>query len=210
MMYACTFALKKTPPAMPQCRKLFRSLGAAICLCLSAAALPLHAQSFFGERRDGTLCRAGETIMFACDSRSKKIAVCASADSRSAFADLRYRFGTGEHLDLEVPRTSMPVASYAAGNSLGDGHRGTLIYLSLRNGDTTYSVFMQSVAPDYRGKGAEEENGVLVEQRGKPIAKRMCDKDKQVLAGMMLDAQFFGVAVPRDEKGLKIFPAYRP
>ena len=209
-MHACTFALKKTPPAMPQFRNVFRSLGAAACLCLSAAALPLHAQSFFGEHRDGTLCRAGETIMFACDSRSKKIAVCARADSHSAFADLRYRFGTSEHLDLEAPGTSMPIGSYAAGNSLGDGHRGTLVYLSLKNGDTTYSVFTQSVAPDYRGEGAEENGGVLVEQRGKPIAKRMCDKDRQVLAGMMLDVRFFGVAVPRDEKGLKIFPEYRP
>lgn len=170
----------------------------------------VRAQSFFGQTLEGTLCRAGETVMFACPSDGKKIAVCAAPAQDSPFGVLRYRFGDDRALALEFPRTPAPLDSYASGNALGDGERGTLTYLRLVHGDTSYTVFFEAVAPTYQHTDAQERGGVIVEKQGKLLGKRMCDAQARVYIGMMSDPAFFGVAVPRDRHGLNGFPAYRP
>lgn len=165
--------------------------------------------SYFGKPVEHTLCRAGETIMFSCPSRNKQIAVCAAPAENSAFGLLHYRFGDNQHLDLEFPKNPIPLPAYASGNHPGDGSRGNLIYLRLANGETTYTVFSESVTPSYSGEGAREIGGVLVEKRGKVLAKRMCDDDEYIYSGMLLDSKFFGVTVPVDTQGVTGFPAYK-
>lgn len=179
-------------------------------LLMLGMAPAANAQSFFGQTLDGTLCRAGETVMFACPSGHKKIAVCAAPSRDSAFGFLQYRFGDERKLDLVFPRQPVPLLSYASGNQLGDGSRGELTYLRLVNGDTSYTVFSEMVNPSYQGDDAHERHGVIVERNGNLLGKRMCDTDARTYTGMLSDPKFFGVAVPLDRTGLRGFPGYRP
>jgi hypothetical protein len=71
-------------------------------------------------------------------------------------------------------------------------------------------VFFEAVTPTYRQTDAHEDGGVIVEAKGKLLGKRTCDARDRVYIGMMADPKFFGVAVPREKKGLIGFPAYRP
>lgn len=167
-------------------------------------------QTFFGATAEDTLCHAGETVMFACLSGDKKIAVCAAPSRDSAFGFLQYRFGDERKLDLAFPRQPVPLSGYASGNQLGDGGRGELTYLRLVNGDTSYTVFSEAVSPSYQGADAHERHGVIVERNGKLLGKRMCDAHARTYAGMLSDSKFFGVAVPFDRAGLRGFPGYRP
>lgn len=180
---------------------------------MTLLALPasfVHAQQFFSETLQGTLCRAGETVMFACPSGDKKIAVCAAPTQESAFGVLRYRFGDDGGVELEFPRKPAPLKTYASGNDLGNGGRGELTYLRLVHGDTSYTVFFESVAPTYQQTGVHEEGGVIIERKGQLLGKRLCDEQGRVYIGMMMDPKFFGVAVPRDRQGLTGFPEYQP
>lgn len=186
-----------------------RWIIAAVLLMLGLTPAA-HAQSFFGTTLEGTLCRAGETVMFACPSGDKKIAVCASPTRDSTFGFLQYRFGDERKLDLAFPRQPTPLPRYASGNQLGDGGRGELTYLRLVNGDTSYTVFSEVVNPGYQGADARERHGVMIERNGKTLGKRMCDANARTYAGMLSDPKFFGVAVPRDRAGLSSFPGYRP
>jgi hypothetical protein len=77
-------------------------------LVLAAGALlqaGAQAQSYFGNPVEGTLCRAGETVLFACPSGQKQIAVCASPTDASPFGVLRYRFGSSSHTELGLKGT---------------------------------------------------------------------------------------------------------
>jgi hypothetical protein len=195
--------------------KVARTRGSAtrtiVSIIFPLAVAPIAgAQSFFGEPLKGTLCRIGETVMFACPSGDKKIAVCASPFGDSAFGFLQYRFGDGHKLDLAFPRQPVPLRSYASGNQLGDGSRGELTYLRLVNGDTSYTVFSETVNPSYQGADAHERHGVIVESNGNLLGKRMCDPDARAYTGMLSDPKFFGVAVPLERTGLRGFPGYRP
>jgi len=174
------------------------------------ASPPANAQTFFGERVEGTLCRNGETVMFACPSQGKRMAVCASPSGGSPFGFLRYRFGDDQNLELEFPLQPKPLRDYASGNHLGDGARGSLTYLRLLRGDVSYAVFSEVVNPSYQQAGASERNGVIVERHGKVLARHMCDADARIYSGMLLDPKFLDMAVPLDQHGLIDFPAYRP
>jgi hypothetical protein len=48
-------------------------LPSAVALLVLAAGAPrqAEAQSYFGNPLEGTLCRAGETVLFACPSGQK-------------------------------------------------------------------------------------------------------------------------------------------
>jgi hypothetical protein len=179
-------------------------------LVLAAGAMPhAQAQSYFGSPVEGTLCHAGETVMFACPSGQKQIAVCAAATGGSPFGALHYRFGSSSNTELEFPARPMPPREYAGGNSLGDGGRGTLVYLRLNNGDTSYTVYAEAVNPTYQGTDASERSGVIVERHGKVLATRKCDAQARTYSGMLLDPKFLGDAVPLDPKVPPGFPTYK-
>lgn len=192
--------------------KTDRSLSSSTLalLVLAAGALPqAQAQSYFGNPVEGTLCHAGETVLFACPSGQKQIAVCAAPAEGSPFGVLRYRFGSSSHTELEFPIRPKPAREYAGGNSLGDGGRGTLVYLRLNNGDTSYTVYAEAVSPTYQSTGASERSGVVVERHGKLLATRKCDTEALTYSGMLLDPKFLGVAVPLDPKVPPGFPSYK-
>lgn len=182
-----------------------------VCAAGMLLAGSIHAQDYFGSSLPGTMCHADETILFACDTRhAKKIAVCARAVGGSAFGDIRYRFGTDVRTELEFPSRPQPLDTYATGASMGDGQRGMLIFLSLRQKDTTYSVYSMVVNPTYQHDGASESNGVLVERAGKVLANIHCEQDSNPHAGMLSDKKLLGVAVPLSKQPLSIFPQFRP
>lgn len=179
------------------------SPGFSACALVILAAGVLqdgHAQSYFGNRVEGTLCQAGEIVMFACPSGQKQIAVCATPAGSSPFGALHYRFGSRNNTELEFPSRPVSPGKYAGGNSLGDGGRGTLVYLRLKNGRTSYTVFSEAVNPTYQGTGASERSGVIVERQGKLLATRKCDAEARTYAGMLLDPKFLGTAVPLDPR----------
>jgi hypothetical protein len=179
-------------------------------MVLVAGALPqANAQSYFGNPVEGTLCHAGETVMFACPSGQKQIAVCAAPAGGSPFGALHYRFGSTSNTELEFLARFMPPRAYVGGNSLGDGGRGTLVYLRLNNGDTSYTVYAEAINPTYQGTDASERSGVVVERHGKLLATRTCDAQARAYSGMLLDPKFLGDAVPLDRRVPPGFPAYR-
>jgi hypothetical protein len=167
-----------------------------------------QAQSYFGNLVEGTLCRAGETVLFACPSGEKQIAVCAAPAEGSPFGVLRYRFGSSSHTELEFPIRPKPAREYASGNSLGDGGRGTLVYLRLNNGDTSYAVYAEAVSPTYQRTDASDRSGVVVERHGKLLATFKCDAGARTYSGMLLDPKFLGDAVPLDPRVPPGFPTY--
>jgi hypothetical protein len=186
------------------------SAWAYALMVLAAAVMPrAHAQSYFGSPVEGTLCKAGETVMFACPSKEKQIAVCAAAAGGSPFGALRYRFGSSSNTKLEFPAQSVQPRQFASGNRLGDGTRGTLVYLRLNHGDTSYTVFSEAINPTYQGTDAGERSGVVIERRGKLLATRMCDGEARTYAGMLSDPKFLGDAVPLDTLVPPGFPTYK-
>ncbi|MGS0516886.1 hypothetical protein ACQR5T_17790 [Xanthomonas oryzae pv. oryzicola] len=105
------------------------SASAYALMVLAVAAMPrAHAQSYFGSPVEGTLCKAGETVMFACHSKEKQIAVCAAAAGGSPFGALRYRFGSSSNTELEFPAQPVQPRQFASGNRLGDGTLGVRWY----------------------------------------------------------------------------------
>lgn len=185
------------------------SAWAYALMVLAVAVMPrAHAQSYFGSPVEGTLCKAGETVMFACPSKQKQIAVCAATTGGSPFGALRYRFGSSS-TELEFPAQPVQPRRFASGNSLGDGTRDTLVYLRLNHGDTSYTVFAEAIAPTYQGTDARERSGVVIERRGKRLATRMCDGDARTYAGMLSDPKFLGDAVPLDTQVPPGFPTYK-
>lgn len=192
-----------------------RNFGWMMQLALAAAGAtaigPTHAQDYFGDILPDTMCRTGETVLFACDtSHAKKIAACARPGAGTPFGDIRYRFGTPTHTELEFPIAAQPLATYASGASFGDGGRGELTFLSLKRAEATYSVYSKVVAPTYQQDGASESDGVLVERAGKVIANIHCDVESIPHAGVLADRRLFGVAVPLAIRSLPIFPEFAP
>lgn len=181
-----------------------------LCTAGMLLACSIQAQDYVGHPLPGTMCHADETVLFACDTRhARKIAVCARSVSGSVFGDIRYRFGTDARMELEFPSKPQPIDTYATGASMGDGGRGTLIFLSLKQKDTTYSVYSMVVNPTYHHDGASESNGVLVERAGKVVANIHCDPNSAPHAGMLNDKRLFGVALPLAKEPLSIFPEFR-
>lgn len=191
--------------------KCNRSLSpsAMALVVLTAGALPLaQAQSYFGSPVEGSLCHTGETVLFACPSGQKRIAVCAAPAGGSPFGVLRYRFGSSSHTELEFPIRPKPAREYASGNSLGDDGRGTLVYLRLNNGDTSYTVYAEAVSPTYQRTDASDRSGVVVERHGKLLATFKCDAGARTYSGMLLEPKFLGDAVPLDPRVPPGFPTY--
>ncbi|HEX7814320.1 hypothetical protein [Dyella sp.] len=182
-----------------------------LCAAWMLLGCSIHAQDYFGHTLPGTMCRAGETVLFACTlERAKKIAVCARSAGGSPFGDIRYRFGSDARTELEFPATYQSPATYASGATMGDGGRGVLTFLSLRRRDMTYSVYSMVVNPTYQQDEASESEGVLVERSGKVLANIHCDPNVGSNAGMLADKRLFGVAVPLANQPLSIFPRFQP
>ncbi|WP_369929470.1 hypothetical protein [Xanthomonas sp. NCPPB 2632] len=182
--------------------------GLSMVILASVFTEPVNAQNSFGGRVDGTLCTSDETVMFACDLKMKKVAVCARKAGNEAFASLQYRFGTTNWLDLSFPAANTYPASIASGASRGDMSRGSMVFLRMTNRETSYTVYHVTASPSNTGQGALDAGGILVERNGKLLAKRVCDSKQRIYSGMLDDPDFFGKAVPVDTKPVATFSQF--
>jgi len=176
------------------------------------------AQEFMGEHKDGTLCQAGETIIFSCNAKQKKIAVCARRQN-DVLSSFSYRIGTPGSIELDFPSRPKLISSYVSGNILSASESAYLGYLKLRNGNTIYSVFKEVLSPAYissgngptakQAKPGRIDGGVIVENHGSVIAKVACNSRDPILFYIMTDPGILNSNVPLDKKGLAPFPNYR-
>lgn len=198
----------------------FKMTALSVTFATIIIALPTRAQTFFGEHKEGTLCKAGEQIIFACDTKKKKVAVCARSQNQSSFGYFRYRYGTPTVLELSFPGKPSRPSTCVSGNILTAGERATLGYLTLRNKSITYSVFQEIISPKYAQSTKNSADakiaipgsttgGIVVQEKGHILSKIMCLSEKPVLFSAMVDPGILGSAVPLDHHGLAGFPNYR-
>jgi hypothetical protein len=189
-----------------------------IAISLMGPGRAACAQEFMGEHQDGTLCKADEVIIFSCNTKQKKIAVCARHQD-DALGSFSYRFGTPGSIELDFPRDAKPTSSYVSGNILSASESAYLGYLKLKNGNTTYSVFEEALSPEYaspgNGQAAKKfkpghvDGGVIVEAHGSVVAKIMCNPHDPILFHIMTDPGVLNSDVPLDKDGFSPFPNYR-
>jgi hypothetical protein len=122
-----------------------------------------------------SLCRARETVLFACRVGAKWVSVCAADRSSATEPYLQYRFGKVDVAaapELVLPAALLPAADAAVGEFMPfSGGGGS--WLRFRNGDTSYVVYSGIGRWGPRGETTEKQ-GVVVESRGEKIAELPC------------------------------------
>ncbi|MGC1305402.1 MAG: hypothetical protein WA840_23780 [Caulobacteraceae bacterium] len=118
------------------------------------------------ETRRPALCTANETPVFSCAIGAKVASLCASRDLSPTAGYLYYAFGKPGAVEVAIPkktpafRQSITVGTLSYSKGGGD-------YVRIRNGKFAY------VAYSALGDGWEQE-GVAVEQDGKPLSSLAC------------------------------------
>ncbi|MCP5197344.1 MAG: hypothetical protein H6974_11240 [Gammaproteobacteria bacterium] len=114
-----------------------------------------------------THCAADESVLFACVTGKKTVAVCALGDRSPTAGALQYRFGPPDAPELVWPNLPQPQhAGITAGTLAFSGGGGA--YLRLTKGAYAYVVYTAI------GKGWGEKAGVVVEKNGESIAHLPC------------------------------------
>jgi len=183
------------------------SLCIVAIACLGAAAAPgIRAQSAADTPTQGSLCPADQTVIFACSSGQKQIAVCGTPGN-DTYDELLYRYGTERNLEENFPNEPEPVPprQFASGNRASNGAGGTLTYLRLSDGRSTFTVFSETSSS---GAAGYEHSGVLVENHGHS-EMHVCDGRTPTQAEGLSDPKLIGKAVPRDERVPDGFATYQ-
>jgi hypothetical protein len=120
----------------------------------------------------GSLCAADEVTVFACPSRGKQIAVCASRGWTPESGWVQYRFGTAKRIEVAVPSTFVRPAD---GVSVAQRPiaRGGFAVAAFRADRYIYTVY--SAISGAWG----EKAGVVVDRDDVRIATRRCDRGKE-------------------------------
>lgn len=181
-------------------RRFFPSAVALACL-FAGCASGLHAQSAADSPAEGGLCQAGENVVFACSSGRKQIAVCATLADDASIGSLSYRYGSQRNLEVNFPTEPVPPRVFASGNRVSDDAGGSLTYLRMNYGGTSYTVFSETTSP-----GGYERHGVLVENHGHT---ELHECDGQADAGGLSDQKLIGKAVPVDDRVPDGFATYQ-
>lgn len=108
-------------------------------------------------------CRKDEMPIFACTiANGKPLSVCATKQGKGV-----YRYGS-DTAELELGNGAFAVDQFA---------RGGEAQIRFINGDTSYTVFSRMVATSVEegGTGPSISDGVVIEQRGKLLAVRVCE-----------------------------------
>lgn len=185
------------------------SLLAMALTCLAVGYAPgLRAQASPDGPTQGSLCPAGQATLFACTSGQKQIAVCGKP-SNDTYDELRYRYGTERNLEADFPneREPVPPRLFASGNQASNGAGGTLTYLRLSDGRSTFTVFSETSSPA-EGAAGYESSGVLVDNHGH-TETHLCDGQTPAQVGGLSDKKLIGKAVPRDNRVPEGFPTYQ-
>jgi len=181
---------------------------------LALLVLALHSaqaksQIYFGHVVESTLCKENETIMFACNIKKKKFAVCSSPRADNPFGVLQYRFGSSsQSLDLAFPSNDVPAQASASGGSRGNMGRGSMQFLRMKNADVTYTVYHDAFSSSYGREDGTEGGGILIERAGKLLANKQCEADQVIYSGMLQDERFFGPAIPIDKTPVTTFESF--
>ena len=185
------------------------SLYTLAIACLCAAGSPdVHAQSSSDGPTQGSLCPADQTTLFACSAGQKQIAVCGKPGN-DTYDELRYRYGTERNLEADFPneREPVPPRLFASGNQASNGAGGTLTYLRLSDGRSSFTVFSETSSPA-EGAVGYESSGVLVDNHGH-TETHLCDGQTPAQVGGLSDKKLIGKAVPRDNRVPEGFPTYQ-
>lgn len=154
----------------PECGDSERIALIATARIIDAAAGASAATSF---------CSAGETIVFACRTRTKQVSVCASADAAPSRGYVQYRFGKPDGatpLELQLPAAPLPPPEAATADNLPFAGGGAS-WMRFRRGDHAYVVYAGIGQWGPNGE-VEERAGIVVERRGQSIAALPCDGGK--------------------------------
>lgn len=149
-----------------------------------------------------TLCAPAETVVFSCQTGTKRASVCASADITDSQGHLQYRYGRPGAVELTLPGTNKgrdTIEGYASLYPNGV----TTMHLRFRNGDVGYVVYAVNsyrTAPDGIREW-EEQAGVVVEKGGAVALHLTCKESPDRLGTGELEELLFEKAmVVRDEK----------
>lgn len=191
-----------------------RTLDRPLLALLAFFGLAIHSaqvksQTYFGNVVETTLCKEHETIMFACNIKKKKVAVCASPRGENPFGAIQYRYGaSSQSLDLAFPSNDVPARDIATGGRRGNMGRGTMQFLRMKNADVTYTVYHDAFTSSYGREDGTEGGGILIERAGKLLANKHCEADEVIYAGMLQDERFFGPAIPIDKTPVTTFESF--
>ena len=140
-----------------------------------------------------SLCKAGEAVVFSCNTGKKLISVCASENLAANAGYVQYRFGTKEKLELSFPDNEFHPGLYATGGNLMYSGGGGA-YMRFNNGAYSYVVYSGI------GKGWEKQ-GVAVEKNGKLLSNIPCKEPSVEGFG----SEFFTTnGIPEDTVGFEI------
>jgi hypothetical protein len=148
--------------ALFESRKQWASKGLA-----AAGLVVLCAQA----RAQDTLCRPGEPVVFNCHVGAKTVSLCRPS---TLAKELTYRFGTPRRVELAHPgpgkhlRPPFTVSTSAL-------YGGGITTVAFRRGDYEYAVYSKVGRSDDADRVPLFEDGVIVSQRGKEVAKLVCD-----------------------------------
>lgn len=122
-----------------------------------------------------TFCGAEEVVVFACRTRSKQVAVCASRDATPTTGYVQYRFGKPDPavpLELQLPADRQPAPQSATADNLPFAGGGAS-WMRFRRGDHAYVVYSGIGQWGPQGE-TEERAGIVVERAGRQIASLPC------------------------------------
>lgn len=128
-----------------------------------------------------SLCSPRELTVFDCDVGSKRLSICASNDLGTKNGTLQYRFGTAEKIELLYPESPRaPVGHFWASSTAYSG--GGEFRIRFRNGSHDFLVFDSTTRTGFGASGNKPvfEAGVLVKQKGKPLAIRRCSANTRI------------------------------
>lgn len=123
-----------------------------------------------------TFCAPGERVVFACRTRSKQVAVCASHDATPTTGYVQYRFGKHDPaapLELQLPEARQPAPRSATADNLPFAGGGAS-WMRFRRGDHAYVVYSGIGQWGPQGE-TEERAGIVVERAGRQIASLPCE-----------------------------------
>ncbi|MCM8596670.1 hypothetical protein [Accumulibacter sp.] len=142
----------------------------------------------------GSLCTAGEVIVFSCATSRKLVSVCASPDLSPGRGYLQYRFGREGAPEIVLPaQTDQGPSGVLAGTLTFAGGGGA--YLRFAAAEYRYVVYSAWI----RGSGSRD--GVAVEKAGERVNSLRCARpvvselgpDFFAAAGLAADSGDFNV-----------------
>jgi hypothetical protein len=124
------------------------------------------------------LCRADETVMFACTTAKGMAYVCTSKPFTATAGTLQYRFGQPGHVDLAYPATpDRPAGHFHFSSTAYSG--GGEAHLAFSNDGYDYLLYDRTIAGDWDKQGHRPHafsTGVLVRKGRRIVSNRRCLK----------------------------------